>query len=55
MRKSTPVSHRNQQVLFQHYLGIATRDQAEKYFAIYPSKGRQKTRKNECSVLGEVY
>lgn len=31
------MSHRNQQVLFQHYLGIATKDQAEKYFGIYPT------------------
>ena len=31
------VSHRNQQILFQHYLGIATKEQAERYFQIVPS------------------
>ncbi len=31
------LSHRNQQVLFQHYLGIATREQAERYFQIRPT------------------
>jgi len=31
------VSHRNQQILFQHYLGIATKEQAERYFAINPN------------------
>lgn len=31
------VSHRNQQILFQHYLGIANKEQAERYFQIVPS------------------
>jgi integrase len=33
------LSHRNQEVLYQHYLGIATQEQAERYFNIVP-KGR---------------
>ncbi len=32
------LSHRNQQVLYQHYLGIATSAEAEKYFRILPRK-----------------
>ena len=30
------LSHRNQEVLYQHYLGIATKEQAERYFDIWP-------------------
>ncbi len=35
-RTALLVGHRNQEVLFRHYLGIATRDAAERYFAIRP-------------------
>jgi len=31
------LSHRNQEVLYQHYLGIATKEQASHYFQIKPS------------------
>jgi integrase len=36
------MSHRNQQILFQHYLGIATKEQAERYFQICPSNRTRK-------------
>jgi integrase len=36
------MSHRNQQILFQHYLGIATKEQAERYFQILPSNRTRK-------------
>lgn len=39
------VSHRDQQILFQHYLGIATQEQAERYFKIVPS-GRARATKS---------
>jgi hypothetical protein len=32
------VSHRNQEILYQHYLGIATREAAAQYFKILPRK-----------------
>jgi integrase len=32
------VSHRDQDCLYRHYLGIATRREAEKYFEIFPRK-----------------
>jgi integrase len=31
------ISHRNQDVMFRHYLGIANKENAERYFDIYPS------------------
>lgn len=36
------MSHRNQQILFQHYLGIATKEQAKRYFQIHPSNRTRK-------------
>lgn len=30
------VSHRSQEILWQHYLGVANREDAEQYFAILP-------------------
>jgi integrase len=36
------MSHRNQQILFQHYLGIATKERAERYFQIRPSNCTRK-------------
>jgi len=36
-KTSLIMSHRNQQVLYQHYIGTATREQAEAYFKILPS------------------
>ncbi len=37
------MSHRNQQVLYQHYIGTATREQAEAYFEIFPSNADRKS------------
>ncbi len=34
------VSHRNQDILFRHYLGIANRTDAERYFNIIPCRPR---------------
>ncbi len=31
------VSHRRTDILFEHYLGVAKKEDAEKYFNIYPS------------------
>jgi integrase len=37
------MSHRHQQVLWQHYLGVANKEQAERYFKIVPtSKARRR-------------
>ena len=31
------VSHRSQEILWQHYLGVANREDTEQYFAIFPN------------------
>ena len=35
------VSHRNQDILFRHYLGIANRNDAERYFNIVPRSSKK--------------
>jgi len=37
-RTALILSHRNQNVLYQHYLGIATKEQGERFFKIRPAK-----------------
>ncbi len=31
------ISHKNQNILYEHYLGVATKEDAERYFAIVPN------------------
>lgn len=40
------LSHRNQEVLYQHYLGTATQADAERYFMIVPSGRAKSVRSN---------
>jgi len=42
------VSHRHQQILFQHYLGVATKQAAERYFKILPKRNEEKNSGKEC-------